>query len=327
MNHLKTGNAFYGQGSYKNYKFLGKELQETGFYDMGARFYMPDLGKFGQHDPLSAATLDPYGYAYNNPIFFSDPTGLFGTQANKKEEIPANSAGGENSPIQIDEVVITPQMKSVVSKTRSTIPSNCLVCNIGGGIIAPRIILNIPEIKRSYYNFNPYRSDNTPEWYGFGGRANWGLGTAAASLDNFSGSTRVTTTGSSIKIYRRNSKGNVFIKNKYVKTMGISKIGASIGTASFFLGVAFDGLGVINYINNPTSPNAVDPRKATLNTVMGYVGWRGGGYGAAISTLYFGVDNFYPGGWIGASETAAMTEAHEQQMTGHPFFSNSAIKY
>jgi len=52
MNHLKTGNAFFAQGSYKAYKFLGNELQETGFYDMNARFYMSDLGIFGQHDPL-----------------------------------------------------------------------------------------------------------------------------------------------------------------------------------------------------------------------------------------------------------------------------------
>jgi len=78
MNHLKTGNAFFAQGSYKAYKFLGNELQETGFYDMNARFYMADLGIFGQHDPLSASTLDPYGYGYNNPIMFADPSGLEG---------------------------------------------------------------------------------------------------------------------------------------------------------------------------------------------------------------------------------------------------------
>ncbi|WP_273005732.1 RHS repeat-associated core domain-containing protein [Chryseobacterium sp.] len=53
MNHLKTGNAFYGQGSYKNYKYNGKELQETGMYDYGARFYMPDLGRWGVVDPLA----------------------------------------------------------------------------------------------------------------------------------------------------------------------------------------------------------------------------------------------------------------------------------
>ena len=32
MNHLKTGNAFFGNASYKNYKFQEQELQETGFY-------------------------------------------------------------------------------------------------------------------------------------------------------------------------------------------------------------------------------------------------------------------------------------------------------
>ncbi|MFP3831279.1 hypothetical protein [Chryseobacterium sp. SIMBA_028] len=44
MNHLKTGHSFYGQGSYKNYKYNGKELQETSMYD----------------------------YAFNNPIFYND---------------------------------------------------------------------------------------------------------------------------------------------------------------------------------------------------------------------------------------------------------------
>lgn len=88
-----------------------------------------------------------------------------------------------------------------------------------------------------------------------------------------------------------------------------------------------DGMGVLNYRNNPNSLNAVHPNKAILNTVMGFVGFKGGGYGAVIGTLYFGIDNFYPEGWVGASETAARTEAYEQQMTGHPFFSNSALKF
>ena len=331
MNHLKTGNAFFAQGSYKAYKFLGNELQETGFYDMNARFYMADLGIFGQHDPLGASTLDPYGYAYNNPIMFTDASGLEGEPTNGGAGPGGpQSIGTPTSPIDVGEIVLNAPIRAMASNTTSIMPSNCLVCN-GGGISAPGLhntpAPSIPEIKQSYHNFNPYKPDNTPEWYAFGGRANWGIATAAASVENLSGQVRVTTYGSALKLYRPNANGNVFIKNQYTRTMGLSKIGNLAGKASFGLGVGMDAWGVKTYYQDPTSPNAVHLGKASFNTIMGYVGLKGGVPGAIISTVYFGVDNYYPGGWVGASETADKIEKYEQQTTGHPFFSNSAIKF
>ena len=66
MNHLKTGNAYFGGGSYKNYKYQGQELQETGFYSFKWRNYMPDVGRFFNIDPLSEK------YSYQSHYNFSE---------------------------------------------------------------------------------------------------------------------------------------------------------------------------------------------------------------------------------------------------------------
>lgn len=68
------------------YKFTGKELDPSGLYYFGARYYDPLVSRFISADPLygddpargreQPQTLNLYAYALNNPLRYVDPLGL-----------------------------------------------------------------------------------------------------------------------------------------------------------------------------------------------------------------------------------------------------------
>ncbi len=64
-----------------NFLYNGKELQtdfSLNWYDYGARFYDPQLGRWHTPDPLAEriSHFTPYNYVRNNPIILIDPTGM-----------------------------------------------------------------------------------------------------------------------------------------------------------------------------------------------------------------------------------------------------------
>lgn len=81
-----------------NYRYTGQELDSTGLYYYGQRYYDPNVGRFTQPDPLqnyltdpqklnqrtgkdleqilsNPQRLNPYSYTVNNPVKYVDPTG------------------------------------------------------------------------------------------------------------------------------------------------------------------------------------------------------------------------------------------------------------
>ncbi len=66
------------QEDINRYRYNGKEWGETcGWYDYGARWYDPAVGRFFQVDPACAkfASISTFSYSYNNPLRFYDKTG------------------------------------------------------------------------------------------------------------------------------------------------------------------------------------------------------------------------------------------------------------
>ncbi|MCX5715098.1 MAG: DUF6443 domain-containing protein [Candidatus Omnitrophica bacterium] len=62
--------------------FTGKELDSSGLYNYGARYYHSRIAHFTQPDPLIQNIYDPqslnhYAYCRNNPLVLVDPSGMF----------------------------------------------------------------------------------------------------------------------------------------------------------------------------------------------------------------------------------------------------------
>jgi RHS repeat-associated protein len=79
---------FGGERPYQSqegnvFKFTGKERDsESGLDNFGARYNSSHYGRFMSPDPIGGQKIDPqtlnkYSYVRNNPINFTDPTGLY----------------------------------------------------------------------------------------------------------------------------------------------------------------------------------------------------------------------------------------------------------
>ncbi|MDR4894418.1 MULTISPECIES: DUF6443 domain-containing protein [unclassified Chryseobacterium] len=111
LNHIEGMLSTSNFGGYYSYKYNGKELQETGMYDYGARMYMADIGRWGVVDPLAEKyqELSPFRYSFNNPVNFVDPVGL-------TEEDPPSKKGNGQKVTEIAEITLTGKKSNWIQK-------------------------------------------------------------------------------------------------------------------------------------------------------------------------------------------------------------------
>lgn len=96
IDYYPFGMKFPGTlGGENKYLYNGKELQDEqlggvnlDWYDYGARYYDPALGRFHTIDPLAETYnfQSPFAYAANNPVLFTDYLGLGPEEEGKEEE-------------------------------------------------------------------------------------------------------------------------------------------------------------------------------------------------------------------------------------------------
>jgi len=72
--------------------FIGQEQDiEHGYFNMGARYYDPEIGRFLSVDPLFEQFEEqtPYNYCFNSPLINSDASGLSPDKEKKRDQILA----------------------------------------------------------------------------------------------------------------------------------------------------------------------------------------------------------------------------------------------
>jgi RHS repeat-associated protein len=89
LKHLGYNTTVLASGNMEaqKYKYNGKEFQDEldlNLYDYGARNYDPAIGRWMNIDPLAelAPNVTPFRYGFNNPLVFTDPTGMYEEEHN-----------------------------------------------------------------------------------------------------------------------------------------------------------------------------------------------------------------------------------------------------
>lgn len=81
-NYDPFGNTITSSGILPEFQFNQQHFDDhSGMYYLRARYYDPETGRFISRDPVKGSvnmpqTQNPYAYSLNNPINFSDPSGL-----------------------------------------------------------------------------------------------------------------------------------------------------------------------------------------------------------------------------------------------------------
>ncbi|MDA6071084.1 RHS repeat-associated core domain-containing protein [Flavobacterium sp. AC] len=277
-NYYPFGLKHKGYNDYlpiaNKYKYNGKELQDELGLNVTAmdwRQYDPAIGRFNVIDPLTelAPMHNPYRFGFNNPVYWSDPSGLF---ENDKEGLAVCPTCPN-----------TPAFKPLIDD-----PNNTYLYDP-----ETKIASEITELEEVVVQGKSKKSSTVDDANSINDRIGDGADILALT-SNKGGSFRLTNNGSynlrnfSFKYYKSNWTGGSVAN---IKTFNVSKLikKGSIAT-TVILGTIEVGQGVAgdyqNYQNTGYT-NGENTAVATAKVGAGIaVGWAAGAAtGAAVGSF------------------------------------------
>jgi RHS repeat-associated protein len=179
----ESGSTNAPTGTGGDFRFHGAWLEsESGLYNMRAREYDPQMGRFTSRDSDSGSfrtpeTLQPYNYANNNPLIYSDAAGKFtiieisvvnsiqtGLQGFRAAAIYEARKKALNTISKLVE-------KQVIDSVKALLPVNDLLANFKNGIelgdLVRRTICNTLDVPDDMYFEVPITTDGKPLAAGF----------------------------------------------------------------------------------------------------------------------------------------------------------------
>ena len=171
VEYVPFGEVFIEErnNSWNNpYLFNGKELdEETGLYYYGARYYNPRESVFISVDQMVEMTMTPYQYTYQNPIRYTDPTGM---SANPIYDENGNFLGTDDRGLQGEAIIMNKDnfsqgMSHEEAKSKGTLLSNYNVELDGKGVLTEKVKYQAAIFDR--INMHSLGLKNRPDYDGF----------------------------------------------------------------------------------------------------------------------------------------------------------------